>query len=69
MLRSQIAGLGFRSPRNIVGGPVQSEAWETQYPDVLCWNPVIGVLESQADLVWAATEYVLPDVRVHPIPF
>jgi len=40
-------------------------------PDVLCWNPIIGVFENQAELVWVTIEctYVLPDVRVHPIPF
>jgi len=43
----------------------------TKDPDVLCWDPIIGSLESQAEFVRATSEceYVLPDVRVHPIPF
>jgi hypothetical protein len=50
---------------------VQSEAWETQYPDVLYWNPAIEGPDSKAELVWATIEYtyVLPDVRVPSIPF
>jgi hypothetical protein len=43
----------------------------TQDPDVLYWNPVIEGPESKAELVWATSEfeYVIPDVRVHPILF
>ena len=36
----------------------------TKDPEVLCWNPVIGVLESQSELIRAAgeCEYVLSDI-------
>ena len=56
---------------NISDSPIQSEAWETQYPDVLYWNPEIVGPDSKDELVWATIEctYVLPDVRGHPIPF
>jgi len=36
---------------NISDSPIQSEAWETQYPDVLYWNPEIEGPDSKAELV------------------
>jgi hypothetical protein len=43
----------------------------TKDPEVLCWNPVIGVLESQSELIRAAgeCEYILSDIRGHRFPF
>ena len=48
-----------------------TSTWETQDPDVLCRNPVIEGADTKSELVWATIEctYVLPDVKVHPIPF
>ncbi len=50
---------------------VQSEAWKTQDPDVLYWNPVIEGPDSKAELVKATSycEFIHPNVRVHPILF
>ena len=42
-----------------------------QVPEVLYWNPVIGVLERHAELIRATyeCENVLSDIRGHPILF
>jgi hypothetical protein len=53
------------------GSSVQSEAWGIQDPEVLYWNPIIGGLESQAELIRVASvcTYILPDVRGPSTPF
>ncbi len=60
-----------QSPEQGEGGHVQSEAWETQYPDVLYWNPAIEDPDSKDELLWSTIEctYFLPDVKVPSIPF
>jgi len=62
--------IGFAGPEPFDSLRMNS-ARETQDPDVLYWNPIIEGPDSKAELVWATIEcaYVLPDVRVYPIPF